>query len=183
MQAADRFSLSVATFYNDYDKIRSAEPGTGPFGLPITLANGVRGETYGVELAAVQRMTDWWRLRGGYTHLEKNLEIAPGFIDLNGATAESNDPENQIVLQSSMDLPAGWQLDTIVRYVDRASRCRKFSDYVTLDARLAWRPNPHLEIALVGQNLLDEKHLEFLPTSPTPRDIERSLFGRIAWQY
>lgn len=182
MQAADRLSLSLATFYNDYDKIRSAEPGTGPLGLPITLGNGVRGDTYGLELAAVVHMADWWRLRGGYTHLEKHLEVAPGSTDLNGATAESDDPENQFLVQSSMDLPAGFQLDATVRYVDQLPQ-PQVPSYVAVDVRLAWRSRSNIEIALIGQNLLDRRHLEFLPASPSPRRIERGMFGRVAWQF
>ena len=33
--------------------------------------------------------------------------------------------------------------------------------YITLDARLGWRPCPNLEMALIGQNLLQDHHLEF----------------------
>jgi iron complex outermembrane receptor protein len=182
MQAAERLSLSVATFHNDYDKIRSAEPGAGPLGLPITLGNGVQGDTYGIEISAVQRMTDWWQLRGGYTYLEKRLEVAPGNVDLNGATAESDDPEHQVLLQSTLDLPHDVEFDTVFRYVDRLPQ-PVVDSYVSLDARLAWRPTTHLELSLTGQNLLDAQHLEFLPSSPAPRQIERSVLGRATWRY
>lgn len=182
LQPSKQLSLSLATFYNDYDKIRSAEPGTGPLGLPITLANGVQGHTYGVELSAVGQMTDWWRLRGGYTWLEKHLEIAPGSSDLNGATAESDDPPQQALVQSTMDLPGGIQFDAVVRYVDQLP-LPKVQSYVALDARLAWRFARDFEIALVGRNLLDGRHLEFLPSSPAPRDLERNVFGRISWRH
>jgi len=183
-QAADRLSLSLATFYNDYDKIRSAEPGSGPFGTPITLGNGVRGNTYGVELAAMHRMKDWWRLRGGYTYLSKHLEVAPGSIDLNGASAESDDPEHQLLMQTFMDLPRDLEFDATVRYVDRLHAPRVPS-YIALDIQLAWRPTPHLEIALLGQNLLDERHLEFARDLQPPRDLdlERSVFGRVTCRF
>ena len=35
---------------------------------------------------------------------------------------------------------------------------------MTLDARLAWSPRKNLEFAIVGQNLLDDRHPEFSPT-------------------
>ena len=179
---AERLSLSAAAFYNDYDKIRSAEPGAGPLGLPITLGNSVQGHTYGVELSATGRLAPWWQLRGGYTFLKKDLEVAPGEIDLNDATAESNDPEHQLIVQSSMDLPASFSFDTVARWIGHLST-PPVDSYVALDARLAWRSPSNFEVALVGRNLLERRHLEFLPTSPAPREIERSLFGSVSWHF
>lgn len=97
LQAKENLSLSLATFYNEYDDLRSAEPGPPPFGLPITIANGVRGDAYGVELASTFWVSDRWLLRGGYTFLKKDLSIAPGSNDLNRATAESDDPDHQLL--------------------------------------------------------------------------------------
>jgi iron complex outermembrane receptor protein len=42
LQAAERLSLSVATFYHDYDDLRSVE-----FGTSVTLGNGRRGNPTG----------------------------------------------------------------------------------------------------------------------------------------
>ena len=46
-------SWSLAGFINNYDDLRSAEPGPPPFNLPITFANGVEGETY-IEVTAAR---------------------------------------------------------------------------------------------------------------------------------
>jgi iron complex outermembrane recepter protein len=177
----DNLSLSVSTFFNDYDNIRSAEPGPPPFNLPITFANGVQGQTYGVELATTYTVMSNWQLRGGYTFLKKHLSIKPDSKDLNGGTAESNDPEHQVVLRSLLDLPLQLQLDTVVRYVDSLPTPHVES-HIDLDVRLAWRAAHNLELSIVGQNLLNASHQEFIPTSPAPREIERSLYGKITWQ-
>lgn len=182
LQPDTDLSLSVSGFYNDYDDLRSAEPGPPPFGIPITFGNGVQGETYGVELAAIYQLTDAWRLRGGYTFLKKHLRLKPGSRDLNDASAESNDPQNQLAIQSLLQLPGQVQLDGVVRYVDALPDPRVPS-YISLDLRLAWNPIAQLELSLVGQNLLDERHAEFIPTSPAPREIERSVYGRIVWRH
>jgi len=55
--------------------------------------------------------------------------------------------------------------------------------YIELNMRLAWRPTDTLELSLAGQNLLDDRHLEFIPSAPSAREIERGFYGKIAWQY
>jgi iron complex outermembrane receptor protein len=51
-----------------------------------------------------------------------------------------------------------------------------------LDLGVVWRVTDRIEVALVGQNLLERRHREFVPASPEPRDIERSVYGRITWR-
>jgi outer membrane receptor protein involved in Fe transport len=48
----------------------------------------------------------------------------------------------------------------MARYVDELSALGTPS-YITMDLRLAWRARKHLELAVVGQNLLDTYHWEF----------------------
>lgn len=169
-------SLSLSLFYNRYDRIRSVEPGPPPFGIPVTYGNGVRGSSLGAELAGDLLVTEDWHLRGGYTFFKKHLTLAPGSQDLNQATAESDDPEHQAVLQSMLDLPGAVDADATIRYVDDLPNPH-VAGYFALDVRLAWHPAPHLELAAVGQNLLDHRHQEFIPASPSPRQIERSAYA------
>src|SRR5690606_38171868 len=75
IQPQEQLLLSLATFYNVYDNIRSAEPGPPPYNIPITYGNGVKGTTYGIELATTYQVNEWWRLRGGYTFLKKDLSV------------------------------------------------------------------------------------------------------------
>jgi iron complex outermembrane recepter protein len=173
---------SLSAFFNQYDKLRSVEPGTGPLNLPVTFGNGVAGDTYGVELAANYVVTDNWQLRGGYTWLRKDLRVKPGSGDLNNAGAESNDPEHQFLVQSLLSLPHDLQVDTVLRYVDTLST-PPVDSYIELNARIAWQITDHFELSLVGQNLLDNRHPEFVPASPSAREIERAVYGKIVWRY
>ncbi|HWK73927.1 MAG TPA: TonB-dependent receptor [Povalibacter sp.] len=182
VQPHEDLSLSLSSFYNDYDELRSAEPGPPPLGIPLTFGNGVQGSSYGLELAAVYQVSQRWRLRGGYTFLKKDLRLKPGSHDLNDASVESDDPRHQLLIQSMLDLPGDLRLDGVARYVD-ALPDPHVPAYVSLDLRLAWNPTEHLELSLVGQNLLDERHAEFVPASPAPRAIERSVYGQIAWRH
>jgi iron complex outermembrane receptor protein len=53
---------------------------------------------------------------------------------------------------------------------------------VAVDARLAWRPNDQLELALVGRNLFDNRHPEF-GASATRHEIERSVFAMFTYRW
>jgi hypothetical protein len=40
-----------------------------------------------------------------------------------------------------------------------------------------------IELNLVAQNLLDNHHAEFIPASPSPREIERSIYGKATFRF
>ena len=172
---------SVSTFFNDYDDIRSAEPITGAPGQFIIL-NGLRAKTYGVELAMSWQATDWWRLRGGYTYLKKRI-LFGNSQDLNQGRGEGNDPQNQFLIQSMINLPANLEFDSILRYVDNLNQLGPLvPSYTSLDLRLGWRPTPNWEFAIVGQNLLEKRHPEF--GAPAVRqEIPRSIYGAVTWKF
>ena len=174
----ERLSVSLALFFNDYDDIRSVQQvGTNT----AVIANGLRGESYGAELSGSYQLTDWWRVRAGYTYLHKRIFLKPGASDLNNGTAEGNDPQHQVSLRSSVDLPGHVELDAGLRYVDRLP-APPVPGYVELDARLAWRPIKNVELAIVGQNLLDNRHPEF-GAPATRQEIQRSVYGKVTWSF
>jgi iron complex outermembrane receptor protein len=51
-----------------------------------------------------------------------------------------------------------------------------------LDERFGWEPTPDLELSVVGQNLLHDRHPEFGPSS-TRKEIERGVYGKVVWRY
>jgi hypothetical protein len=56
-------------------------------------------------------------------------------------------------------------------------------DYWGLHGRLAWRAAPGVEVALVGRNLLEAHHLEFVPeANQPPTEVERSAFLQVRWE-
>ena len=179
LEPMENLSLSLATFYNVYDNIRSAEPGPPPLApYPISIANGVKGNTYGIELSARYQLTSWWNLRAGYTFLRKDLSVKSNSHDMNQATAESDDPEHQALIQSSINIKDRIELGTVLRYVGKLPK-PKVPGYTGLDMRVGWNLNKFLELSVAGQNLLKKHHLEFIPASPSPRDINRSFYCKI----
>jgi iron complex outermembrane recepter protein len=178
----DSSGISLATFYNYYDNLRTVEPGTPPTGLPLTFGNGLKGKTYGIEFSSLYQLTDWWRLRGGYTLFNKELTVKSNSHDRNNGTAESNDPRHQFLLQTMLDLSRKIEVGGVIRGVSQLTT-PKVPGYVTLDLRLAWKPVKAIEIALVGQNLTDDKRTEFIPSSPSPRKIQRNIYGKILCRF
>ncbi|HSU53539.1 MAG TPA: TonB-dependent receptor [Candidatus Dormibacteraeota bacterium] len=175
-----KLGFSLATFYNSYDDIRSVEAVPGATDV-FDIGNGLRGQSWGVELSSTLQVLDNWRLRGGYTYLHKDIWNRSGHHDLNNGTGEGNDPEHQVVIQSMLDLPYHLSLDTDFRYVDRLPTPHVPS-YLTFDVRVAWQATRHMELSIVGQNLWDPSHPEFGPPG-TRQEIPRSVYGKITWRF
>ncbi len=179
-QPSERLSLSLATFYNVYDDLRSVERLNPPASFPLVIANGLKGESYGAELTGDYRIADWWRLRAGYSELRIHIRPGPGSTDTTRGSGESHDPNRQLFLRSSVDLPHDVEFDAAFRFVGSIAN-QTLPAYSELDVRWAWRPNPRLEFSIVGQNLLHDRHAEF--GSPNSRkEIERSVYGKVLWR-
>jgi len=189
----DRLGVDVATFYNDYDDLRTTvvdwpRPELMPLPphvlIPVSDGNDMKGHTYGAEVSVDWRPMSWWRLRAMYAFLEIDLGLKGGVLDPISIEAEGNDPEQRAQLWSSFDLARNVALDAILRYEDRLPSLG-IDDYLNLDLRVAWRPTTDLEVALVGQNLLDDRHAEF--SSPfltvVPTQVQRGVYGKLTWRF
>lgn len=190
VQATDTIAFDVAGYYNFYDNLLTADIGSVYFDpspaphlvLPISAANGGKGETHGFELSAQWQAAEWWRWSLAYSYQEFQID---GF---NHSFTEGRDPQNQVSLRWSLDVPLGrtneWRLDIWGRYVDQLPAF-PIPGYFDLDVRLAWRPNPRVQLAVVGQNLVESRRYEFSsavvaasPVSPVPRGVYGELSVR-----
>jgi iron complex outermembrane receptor protein len=177
----NRASIDIATYYNDYDNLRSIEP-LGPSGSPpFVFKNKLEGTSYGGALTAKWRITDWWEVDGNVSVLQEDIHRGAGSASINSGAIEGNDPNCSFVARSSLDLPHHVQFDSILRYVGDLPNPPTPS-YLTLDLRLAWSPHPNFEVAVVGRNLLDETHPEF-GSSTLTREVGRSVFGTFKWHF
>jgi len=174
--------LDAALFYNVYDNLRSQETSATPSGLPVVLANKLEAETWGLELRASYQPLAWWRLYAGYALFDKELRLDPDSRDPTGGKFEGNDPRHRFMLRSLADLPGGFELDGLLRYVDELP-FPAVEAYTELDLRLGWRATDRLDLSLVGQNLLHGSHPEFGIPSPTRQEVERGLSGKVTWRF
>ena len=113
-------------------------------------------------------------LEGGYTHQKTKLRVIPGAIDLNPVANIAADPSDWWKVRTSLDLWDRWQLDVMARHYGALSN-RPVPSYTAVDVRLAWQVSPRAEVALVVQNLFDERHIEFNPGA----EFRRNGFLRV----
>jgi iron complex outermembrane recepter protein len=186
MKASERVLVDVTGFFNAYDGLLSLEPGA-PFSesdargrrtiLPFSFANGLVGETRGLEVALDARPTTWWSLRASYSYLDVDLRAGPDSADtLQTATAGAS-PRHHVLGRTSFSR-AGVSLDAVLRYVSRLT-APEVPGYTELSARAAWRPRPALEVAAVGRNLLHDHHPEF----GGGVEIERGVRLEVLWRF
>lgn len=193
-QPVETLSLDLATFYNRYTDLLSIEPGT-PFReqlacgpphtiLPFFFRNNLAGPAYGAEIAADWAITDWWQLHGSYSFLKIELQTVRGGKDHNTESSdEGSSPVNQLAIRSYMDLPRNFELDVIGRYVEDLS-AQRIGSYATLDVHLGWRPAPNLELAVVGQNLIEDHHAEFSSGGTTGVvAVRRTAYFAVTWRW
>jgi iron complex outermembrane receptor protein len=195
-ELAARVSVSVSTFYNSYNDLRSTAytptSATYVFPFPVVFGNSLQGHTYGAELTLNYQALDTWRLNVGYDQLSEHIYARPGFVDATGGLNETADPRNQVFLRSSMDLPHGVDWDASLRWIDSLTLdssptngpvAGTVPSYFELDTRLAWYATRNLQISLVGQNLLHDHHAEYGFPSPTREEIVRGFYAKAELRY
>ena len=183
----NRWSLDIAAFYNDYDRLRTLDPVTAPpANVLLAFDNNMSGETWGVELASQWQVRPGWRLNASYSWLDMALHLENGSMDTMSRSVEDASPTSSAALWSSLDIGASLQFDAALLYVGTIETSGiDIDSYVELDMQLGWEAQPGLEVSLIGQNLLDNRHPEFLPDfiSTQPTEVKRSLYGRVTWRF
>ena len=181
-----------AVFYNEYDGLMSLEfedpyvdPNDGRVILPIRNRNLTDGHSHGFEALVTYAPASSWRLTATYAFLDLSLD--PRGQDINrGEFYEGATPRHQLGLRSQIDFSPNVMLDLEYRYNSEIERTPDIPSgagidgYSELDLRVAWRATPNIELALVGQNLLHDRHVE--SGSPESRgEIERGVYAKLTW--
>jgi iron complex outermembrane receptor protein len=184
--------IDFAGFLNHYHDLFDEEIITDAFSLsdsppplhlllPAQFRNGLLGRTTGFEVSPEWRPKQFWRLRGSYSYLELVLQKSPGSGDLGTIPSiEGGSPKHEVMAQSAFDLGKRLQLDLSYRYISSLPGLG-IPAYSTADGRFAWRLRPDLEISLVGQNLLQARHVEYAADLGPNVAIERSAYLQLTW--
>jgi iron complex outermembrane receptor protein len=91
-------------------------------------------------------------------------------------------------VRSYVDLPRGFQVDTMIRHLTAVQELGSIGPiddlpgYAEMDLRVAWRGWKQAELSLLGQNLLHDRHAEF-GTAEARGEIERSVTARLTWGF
>ena len=183
IQPHHRVNLDVTAFFNDYSRLVGRQfsgfiPGAPTGVMMIQPFNSLSGESYGGEAVLSVAASDVWRLSVSYSLLLLQMHGNPAS---DAASLEQNAPKHQVVLRSAYDFTPRASLDAQLRYVDHSLGV---AAYLTADVRLAYRPTADVELSLVGQNLLDNRHPEQASTIGLPTfEVPRGFYGRITWRF
>jgi len=171
----ENFSIDVAGYFNHYED---------PIGVELTMVGGIpagfqytnlpASDTYGVEVAASWQALDCWKLTGGYTF---NDGDDMGFL--------SAFPNDQAYVTSHVEVTDDVDFNAACYYyselVDTASTSPVVTpEYVRLDVGVSWRPMENLELSAWAQNLLDDRHPEFVPEfggTGSAAEVERGVYA------
>lgn len=176
-QAGAALSYSVTAYRHYYKGLRAGIPGR----LPATVENQVEGPADGLEAWGQWQATPDWRLFAGYAHTRKRLRFTSGAFDAVSIANLGNDPRHQWQLRSSLNLGPRTEFDLALRRVGELSGPR-VPAYTLVDARLALQVTPSLRLALLGQNLLDKRHIEFAESSSVGSQLGRRWYLQATWQ-
>lgn len=177
MRPGKKISFSLATFYNDYDKLRSFNMTGGPESR-LFIGNDLKAKTWGLEASATALISNWWRLRGGCTFLHKEFTYKASNLLPQAELIESLDPNSQCILHSIMDVAKSFQIDVTGRYITTlpgfGPTIPAVPAYFALNARVAWAFKA-FTIAIAGQNMLSSSHQEFGNSR-----IPNNIYGKIS---
>lgn len=157
-QPSGSSSVHISVFYNLYDGLRSTQV-TPVTILPVRLANGIKGNSWGVEAWGQVQVAPWWRLTAGFTTLDKDFRLKRGETDLENFISLGNDPGFTGQIGGRLNVGPNVDMDFQLRhYASRPDPA--VPAYTDLDARLGWRVAPGTEIYLSGINLLQDRRAE-----------------------
>jgi iron complex outermembrane receptor protein len=172
-------TLSVSTFYNAYDDLRTIEFNPVTF-LPLQWGNLMEGKTYGGELWLNYQLAESCRLTFTYDELREHLRFKAGSSQLLGVAQAGDDPRRQASLRGSVDVTPDISLDAVLRYVASLPN-PAVAGYEELNVRAAWRLSRSWDVSLTGANLLHAHHEEF--TVPPSDAIGRSAFADVRYRF
>jgi iron complex outermembrane recepter protein len=191
-QPVQNLFVRVAAFHNAYENERRTFVGT-PFlesapqpvhlVIPLQLNNGGESKTKGIEAAADWAVASRWKLAAAYTWFERTSQAN---LSVGAFSTARDSPRNQFNIRSFLNLTNTLELDAAVYYVDRLPAL-VVPLYLRTDIRFGWRALEALEVSFTGQNLFDKSHVEFggsvLDFGSKGSRVERSVFGKVTWQF
>lgn len=186
-------TFDAAGFYNQYDDLVSREQGALTFVpypmLPLNFDNRMEGRTYGLELATNWQVNSDWRLHGSYSWLKMDLRAKPGGGGIAGFGAQGQSPRHMVKLHAlhrlaqNVELDANLSFTSALRFAQQTGVSVTVPSYTRLDLRLGWRPSSTVEVNLIGRNLLEKRHAEYIGEDTRESQVPRSLLLQTKWTF
>ncbi|MDP8260237.1 MAG: TonB-dependent receptor [Candidatus Gygaella obscura] len=192
-----KLNLSFEAFHNEYKDLIRVVSNTVNAGLPFPLhtvttttssfVQNERARSNGVEIEAKYHPLDWVEYFANYTY----EDITDSYSAL-----DTLYPKHKFNWGMRMTFPGGWKLNWENYFTDHyitkdvqdpTDAGRKIKPYIRGDVRLAktfW--DGDLEMALSGQNIYDQSHLEDVGGAAGNKiyvDIERAVFFTLTGRF
>jgi iron complex outermembrane receptor protein len=177
-------AFDLTAFYNRYDDLRTQDF----VGTRIVLGNGLNNRSRGGNLSMTVQPRPWMRLTASYTRLAHDLSLDAGSTDVFRGQFETIDPERMARVMGRFDLPGRVELDVMTSFIGRLPQVRPdipgTPSYNEAGFRLGCRLSPNAEVALIGRDVLNDGHVEFIsPTTSRITVLERALFTRVTLSF
>jgi iron complex outermembrane receptor protein len=177
-----KFSFDAAIYYNDFGRlIGNAPPGAAiinpsPFYIDLPLLEGNIGsaQTHGLELFLKYTPISRWTVSAGITELRGTSP--PG----QNVTAATNDPRQQVNLQSRFDLTQHMNFDAAYYYYDAIPHTLPPVNRV--DVGLSSKPVRGFTFSVWGRNLQTDRHQETAPFVLPAGEVRRSVVFKLIWE-
>lgn len=186
------FSFDLALFYNRYRELQTYKQVDS---TNIDITNDLEADSYGLELSTRWRPLPWLATQLNYSYLKINTDAqgyASGEYSVSALVGENSSPRHQVALLTSIDLGKNVRLNLQGRFVDELAIAsavafyaeQKVESYYALDANVSWQIRDDLRLQVVGKNLSDDQHLEFVSEFFVPAtEIGRSFYVKLTWEY
>jgi iron complex outermembrane recepter protein len=157
----------------------------------IQFQNDVHGHSNGAEVAADWVASPRIRLRAAYTFLDLVLTPgappAPVYAEALAYLTQYEAGEstrNQLSLRGDFAVSHALDVDLQARYVD-ALPSIPVDAYWTADTNIVWHVTPRLDLSLIGRNLLQPAHEEFVSElrDVVPTQIVRTVAAHVRWDF
>jgi len=143
----ETWEVDVSAYYDDFSTLIGIVSPLEPW------SDGGTAEVKGVDVSSFWKPAPRFLLEGSYSYID--VEIGGTILP----TEENAVPQNLAQLRSSWGMTQELEVGGAVYFVDRLE-AQGIDSYERLDVGLTWGPRKEVELALWGQNLLEEQHAE-----------------------
>ncbi|MDJ0832295.1 MAG: TonB-dependent receptor [Gammaproteobacteria bacterium] len=203
VQASETTSVDLALFYNQYQDVTSFETtqfgaGLDPANIPNTTtypSQVVFGNKRDVTTQGLEAVVDWhpaqdWKMQAVYSYIDISDDLDDDSIDnISNGWIDGSTPEHQLSIRSSHDVTSTLTLDLWLYYVDELGKSAysvgsQIDDYTSLNFKLNWQSAENMQVSLVGLNLNEDRHAEFIGENfISETELERSAYLQLTLDF
>lgn len=193
----DNISLDIALFHHDYKNLIGARPNFKffpNFSLDFMIENFYQGKSDGIELDLKYIISEKWKLHFGFSYIDIEFEIDSFGYNYDHVIfrQESSSPKWQTIISNVFKLSKNINLTINGFYYSDSQwpyllngemQVLDVDEYFRFDIRLAKLFKSGIELELIGNNLLEDEHIEGTADDGTPGYVSRFIYLGINFKH